>query len=163
MVADAICEKIETFADPTLGDILEKTGVQYFKTLYIAKVCPSCPMSMENLLTPQTSLAYFAKSTLSRARVAMQRERMLPSPPNPGSDLHAFLLEMHLPFDQMDIKYRKAIPQIVTEDQVENAVVFKPGEEEYVQQWRLATWQERLVQMNDPTLKRKVEELKIRE
>lgn len=88
---------------------------------------------------------------------------MLRSPPDSSNELHAFLLEMHLPFDQMDIKYRKAIPQIVTEDQVEDPIVFKPGEEEYVQQWRLATWQERLVQINDPTLKRKVEELKIRE
>lgn len=70
---------------------------------------------------------------------------------------------MHLPFDKMDIKYRKSIPQIAVEDQVEDMSVFRPGEEEYVQQWRFATWQERLVQANDPTLKRKVEELKIRE
>lgn len=93
----------------------------------------------------------------------MQQEKMLPSPPDSSSKLRDFLLEMHLPFGQMDIKYRKSIPQIVMEDQVEDTVVFKPGEEEYVQQWRLATWQERLVQANDPTLKRKVEELKIRE
>lgn len=31
-------EKPEIFSEPTLTDILEKTGMQYFKTLYIAKV-----------------------------------------------------------------------------------------------------------------------------
>lgn len=83
--------------------------------------------------------------------------------PNSGSKLRAFLMEMYLPFDKMDIKYRKSIPQIATEDQVEDMSVFKPGEEMYVQQWRLSTWQEKLVQASDPTLKCKVEELKIRE
>lgn len=36
--AGIVCDKLETFVEPTLVDILEKTGVQYFKTLYIAKV-----------------------------------------------------------------------------------------------------------------------------
>lgn len=48
VAADAVCEKFETFAEPTLADILEKTGVQYFKTLYIAKVYHSlCLTSMQ--------------------------------------------------------------------------------------------------------------------
>lgn len=88
---------------------------------------------------------------------------MLPSSPDSVIKLRAFLLGLHLSFDKMDIKYRKSIPQIVSEDQVDDMTVFKPGEEGYVQQWRLDTWQERLVQASDPKLWCKVEELKIRE
>lgn len=53
--------------------------------------------------------------------------------------------------------------QVATEDPVEDISVFRVGEEEYVQQWRVATWEERLMQANDPVMRRKVEELKIRE
>ncbi|KAI5839785.1 DNA replication regulator SLD3-domain-containing protein [Morchella snyderi] len=141
--------KVVDFPEPTLTDILERTRVQYYKTLYIAK----------------TSLAYFAKSTLSRARVAVQHEQgsKLSTSLDSSNRFRTFLLDMYLPFNKMDTKYRKSMVQVATEDPVEDISVFRVGEEEYVQQWRVATWEERLVQVNDPVMRRKVEELKIRE
>ncbi|RPA95308.1 hypothetical protein L873DRAFT_1698559 [Choiromyces venosus 120613-1] len=134
------------FASPTLSDILENTRKQYFKTLYIAK----------------TSLAYFAKSTLSRARAAM-RGGSSEIPTASGGELIIFLQSMLLPFEKMDIKFRSIIPQIALEEKVEENEVLRAGEEEYVQEWRRASFQDKLVQASDQWLKRRVEELKIRE
>ncbi|PWW75998.1 hypothetical protein C7212DRAFT_194827 [Tuber magnatum] len=133
-------------ASPTLSDILENTRKQYFKTLYIAK----------------TSLAYFAKSTLSRARVAMRGDSS-ELPTAPSEELIIFLQSMLLPFEKMDIKFRSTIPQIALEEKVQENEVLRAGEEEYVQEWRSASFQDGLVRASDQWLKRRVEELKIRE
>ncbi|CAZ80264.1 unnamed protein product [Tuber melanosporum] len=136
----------EESAPPTLSDILENTRKQYFKTLYIAK----------------TSLAYFAKSTLSRARVAMRADAS-ELPAGPGGELIIFLQSMLLPFEKMDIKFRSIIPKIALEEKVQENEVLRAGEEEYVQEWRSASFQDKLVRASDQWLKRRVEELKIRE
>jgi len=110
----------------------------------------------------KTSLAYFAKSTLSRARVAVRGDSS-ELPAAPDGELIAFLQTMLLPFEKMDIKFRSVIPRIALEEKVQESEVLRAGEEEYVQEWRSAAFQDKLVQASDQWLKRRVEELKIRE
>jgi DNA replication regulator SLD3 len=68
-----------------------------------------------------------------------------------------------LPLDKMDLKYRKSLVQRAVENEVEDPTVFRPEEDGYVQRWRQATFQDRFIQENDPELKQKLEELRIRE
>lgn len=110
----------------------------------------------------KTSLAYFAKSTLSRARVAVRGDSSELSGA-PDGELITFLQTMLLPFEKMDIKFRSVIPRIALEEKVQENEVLRAGEEEYVQEWRSAAFQDKLVQAGDQWLKRRVEELKIRE
>ena len=134
------------FVEPTPAEVLEQTRTQYMETLYIAK----------------SSIAYFAKSTLSRARVTFQGDSS-GSQSSTWDQLLDFLKGMLLPLDKMDIKYRKVITQIATEDDIENTGILKEGEEEYVQRWVSMNFKDKVLQINDEGLKRQIEDLKIRE
>ncbi|KAL7274803.1 hypothetical protein RUND412_002278 [Rhizina undulata] len=137
-------EEAAPVQEPSLEDILVHTRCQYYETLYVTK----------------TSLAYFAKSTLSRARVNVHLDD---STSSADSDLIAFLQGMLLPLDKMDIKYKQAIISIALEEPLDDKSAFSAGEEEYVQRWKYASFEDQLVKAGDVTLKHKVEELKIRE
>ncbi|KAF8474702.1 DNA replication regulator SLD3-domain-containing protein [Kalaharituber pfeilii] len=135
------------FREPTATEFLEQIRTQYLDALYVAK----------------TAIAYFAKSTLSRARVRFQQEPSDSTAPPPLSSLVDFLQDMLLPLDKMDLKYRKVLVQVATEETVEDKSIFKTEEEVYIHRWLNMNFKDKLLQSNDPGLKRQSEELKIRE
>lgn len=92
-----------------------------------------------------------------------QSESSETSPPPEPAQLLDFLQSMVLPLDKMDVKYRKEIAQLATEEVVEDTTVFKVGEEPYVQRWLSMNFKDKVLQRNDSTLKRQIENLKIRE
>ncbi|KAG0636529.1 hypothetical protein HOY80DRAFT_1088321 [Tuber brumale] len=63
----------------------------------------------------------------------------------------------------MDIKFRSIIPQIALGERFQEDEVLRAGEGEYVQEWRGASFQDKLVRPGDQWLKRRVQEFKIRE
>lgn len=129
-------------------ETLEQIGSQYLEALYIAK----------------TSIAYFAKSTLSRARVKFQQETPEASTPAPAvNQLVNFLQSMVIPLDKMDSKYKNVIMQVVMEEAIEDNAIFRVGEESYVRRWLSMNFRNEVLRSNDPALKLRVEDLKIRE
>ena len=70
---------------------------------------------------------------------------------------------MLIPFEKMGAKFRNTILQMALEEPVNDAAILRAGEEEYVHQWRYSAFQDKLVRASDLRLKRKIEELKIRE
>ena len=129
-------------------ETLEQIGSQYLEALYVAK----------------TSIAYFAKSTLSRARVKFQQEISETSGSAPVmNQLVHFLRSMIIPLDKMDSKYKKVIMQVVMEETIEGSAILKAGEELYVRRWLSMNFRNEVLKSNDSTLKRKVEDLKTRE
>ncbi|KAF8418035.1 DNA replication regulator SLD3-domain-containing protein [Tirmania nivea] len=140
--------EITMFKEPTATEALEQTKAQYLEALYVAK----------------TSIAYFAKSTLSRARVKFQQEATEDSSSPPSiPQLVEFLQGMIIPLDKMDIKFRKVIMQVATEEAIQDTTIFKAGEEFYVQRWLSMNFKDKVLQNSDPALKRQTEDLKIRE
>ena len=135
--------------DQNPTETLEQIRLQYLEALYVAK----------------TSIAYFAKSTLSRARVKFQQEIPEASASAPiMNQLVHFLQSMIIPLDKMDSKYNKVIIQVVIEEPIEEeSAIFKVGEELYVRRWLSMNFRNEVLKSNDSTLKRKVEDLKIRE
>lgn len=134
--------------DRNPAETLEQIGSQYLEALYVAK----------------TSIAYFAKSTLSRARVKFQQETSEASTPAPAmNQLVNFLQSMVIPLDKMDSKYKKVIMQVVMEETIEDSAIFKVGEESYVRRWLSMNFRDEVLRSNDSTLKLRVEDLKIRE
>jgi len=107
-------------------------------------------------------LAYFAKSTLSRARAAYHDLESI-QPVYRFDELIEFLRRMILPLEKMDLKYRMSLVQMAQEHDVDDPSVFRPEEDGYVQRWRQTAFQERFIRGNDIELKQKLEELKIRE
>ncbi|KAA8908456.1 DNA replication regulator SLD3-domain-containing protein [Sphaerosporella brunnea] len=144
--AEKHIDAIEVEGQPALCDILDQVRRQYFDTLYLAK----------------TSLAYFAKSTLSRARATCRGSDQPPLRAR-FDELAEYLRKLMLPLDKMDLKYRKCLIQCVLENESGDPTVFRPVEDGYVQRWRQSTFQDRFVKENDPELKHKLEELRIRE
>ncbi|KAI5819752.1 DNA replication regulator SLD3-domain-containing protein, partial [Pyronema omphalodes] len=132
---------------PPMSEILDQVRKQYLDTLYLTK----------------TSLAYFSKSTLSRARASCHDFQGITSSPNRFEELNSFLKQMVLPLEKMDIKYRKSLVQCVLENEVDDKTVFRTDEETFIQKWRMAVFEDRFVRENDPELKSKLEELKNRE
>ncbi|KAF8534371.1 DNA replication regulator SLD3-domain-containing protein [Trichophaea hybrida] len=135
-------ESTETPMSEVLGQIRR----QYFDTLYLTK----------------TSLAYFSKSTLSRAR-ATCHDIEATSLASRFGQLNEFLQQMLLPLDILDTKYRESLVQNALEQEVGNPMVFRPDEESFIQRWRLLEFQERFIKESDPELKQKLEKLRIRE
>ncbi|KAI5788155.1 DNA replication regulator SLD3-domain-containing protein [Pyronema domesticum] len=131
---------------PPMSEILDQVRRQYLDTLYLTK----------------TSLAYFSKSTLSRARASCHDFEETP-PANRFDELNSFLRQMVLPLDKMDIKYRKSLVQCALENDVDDKTVFRTDEESFIQRWRAAVFEDRFVGENDTELKGKLEELKNRE
>ncbi|KAI5808842.1 DNA replication regulator SLD3-domain-containing protein [Peziza echinospora] len=141
--------EIVEFREPTPAEILGQVLSQYLEALYVAK----------------TSIAYFTKSTLSRARVKFQQEVTpgVGTSPQGIDQLVEYLQGMLLPLDKMDVKYKKTVIQIATEDTIEDGTMLKNGEEEYVHRWVKVNFNDKIIQHNDPLLKRQIDELKIRE
>lgn len=141
--------EIIVFKEPTPTEALEQTRAQYLEALYVAK----------------TSIAYFAKSTLSRTRVKFQQDATEDPSSSPPSipQLVEFLQGMIIPLDKMDIKFRKVIMQVATEEAIQDTTIFKTGEESYVQRWLSMNFKDKVLQSSDPALKRQTEDLKIRE
>ncbi|KAI9777809.1 MAG: hypothetical protein M1816_004409 [Peltula sp. TS41687] len=77
----------------TSQDVFEMVQMQYLESLYISK----------------TSLAYFAKGPLSRARASFQRNESLET----IEELASFLRSLVLTLNVMDKKYRDPLPKIV--------------------------------------------------
>ena len=63
----------------------------------------------------------------------------------------------------MDIKFKKVIMQVATEEAIQDTTIFKAGEEFYVQRWLSMNFKDKILQSSDPALKRQTEDLKIRE
>ncbi|KAF8440142.1 DNA replication regulator SLD3-domain-containing protein [Terfezia claveryi] len=147
--ADLVMDNFTVGMEPTPTEALEQTRAQYLEALYVAK----------------TSIAYFAKSTLSRTRVKFQQEATEDPSPLPPSipQLVEFLQGMIIPLDKMDIKFRKVIMQVATEEAIQDTTIFKTGEESYVQRWLSMNFKDKVLQSSDPALKRQTEDLKIRE
>lgn len=120
---------------------------QYFETLYLAK----------------TSLAYFSKSALSRARAASRQKPDPSAKLSPMEQLTAFLQQMIVPLDKMDIRFRKTLVHVATEEVVEDPKTLRKDEESYVLKWRIAAFGDRFIREGDERMKKVVQELKIRE
>ena len=133
-------------SQPPIAEILDQVWRQYFDTLYLAK----------------TSLAYFSKSTLSRARATFHDVEVTMSR-NRFDQLDEFLRKMVLPLDRVDTKYRKSLVQSVLEYDVDDSTVFGPDEESFIQRWKLLTFGERFIKESDQEFKQHLEKLKIRE
>ena len=78
------------------GDVLKLIKTQYLEALYLSR----------------TSLAYFAKGSLSRARASFQRQD---GSARDSSELTQYLRTMILTLPVMDKKYRESIPTLVKE------------------------------------------------
>ena len=77
--------------------------------------------------------------------------------------LTEFLQQMIVPLDKMDIKFRKTLTHVATEEVVDNAANLRPDEESYVHKWRLGAFGDRFIREGDERLKTVLQELKIRE
>ena len=95
----------------TPEEVFKLVRAQYQEALYASKVRRLLIRLLDVLLiTHKSSLAYFAKGPLSRARAAFS----LPdSHPNKHSHLISFLRSCILSLATMDIKYREALPEVV--------------------------------------------------
>ncbi|GAO49435.1 hypothetical protein G7K_3585-t1 [Saitoella complicata NRRL Y-17804] len=142
-------------------DMLKQVETQYLEALYMSKA----------------SLAYFAKTTLSRARVFFTRlsEDVMMGPPGaPGVDRFvAFLKEYTLSITQLEAKYRKeSLPKLMetlAKSNEEDADVDGPHalsetELAYVARWT-ASWRAEnpAVNVNLAALNKGVDALKTRE
>ncbi|KAI9699051.1 MAG: hypothetical protein M1836_003240 [Candelina mexicana] len=163
-----------SMAGPTAQKILEIIRTQYLEALHLSK----------------TSLAYFAKGPLSRARAAFSTEN---GAALPLEDLIHFLRSSILTLPIMDKKYRETVPTLVktipvdsfSDDEWPQSTVpgprrkqksrrIKPGkdglhpeEEDYLSRgWRIsdndshATWPG---ETSDENMKRRILRLKVRE
>lgn len=131
---------------PSIAEILGQMNKQYFDTLYVTK----------------TSLAYFSKSTLSRAR-AVCLECGNGQPNTLFVELAEHLQTMILPLNKMDLKYKESFLQCALDERVTDSTVFKSGEERFIQRWREATFEDRFIRRSDSDFKQKLQELRIRE
>ncbi|OAX80693.1 hypothetical protein ACJ72_04970, partial [Emergomyces africanus] len=89
------CESTEAKVPQSLEELFESLRSQYLEALYISK----------------TSVAYFAKGPLSRARATIQssNEQSLLKP----TDLSNFYRECILPVKKMEIKYKDSLPEAI--------------------------------------------------
>ena len=94
-------------------EVFRLVRAQYQEALYASKVRRLLLRLLDVLLIMhKSSLAYFAKGPLSRARAAFS----LPDgSPNKHSHLISFLRSCILSLATMDIKYREALPEVVKE------------------------------------------------
>ncbi|OJD24642.1 hypothetical protein ACJ73_03999 [Blastomyces percursus] len=90
-----LCESTEREVTQSPQELFDSLRSQYLEALYISK----------------TSVAYFAKGPLSRARANFQssNEEMLMKP----TDLSDFYRECILPIKKMDLKYKDSLPETI--------------------------------------------------
>ncbi|TGZ85148.1 hypothetical protein EX30DRAFT_301764 [Ascodesmis nigricans] len=141
---DVVSESAES-PRQTSAEVLENLRNQYYESLYLTK----------------TSLAYFSKSALSRARAYFQGDD--PETPSPIGELTAFLHSMLVPLSNMDSKHRKTLPTFVSEEHIDNISILKKDEETYLQNWRTSAFGDRVLAPTDPRVKCVLEKLKTRE
>ncbi|KAI5800130.1 DNA replication regulator SLD3-domain-containing protein [Geopyxis carbonaria] len=130
-------------ARPSSFEVLDHLRHQYYQTLYLSK----------------TSLAYFSKSALSRARTMFQGEQ--PCPPLNG--LVDFLKTMIVPLQEMDTKYLKSLVHFASEETIDDNSVFRTHEDAYIPRWRSLAFGDRFIQENDTHLKEVLAALRTRE
>ncbi|KIV79451.1 hypothetical protein PV11_07013 [Exophiala sideris] len=103
---------------------------------------------LEHLYTSRTSLAFYAKGPLSRARAHV---RTAERSSEAISELQEFYEQSILPPKKIDVKYRESLPKVISELPVETEVIRQrksrkrkpklgkdclwPEEEEYVLRW----------------------------
>lgn len=133
--------------EKSMEDVCDNLRHQYYEALYLAK----------------TSLAFFAKSALSRARAAARQKAEESTEFNPLEQLTTCLQEMLVPLDKMDQKFRKTLIRAVMEETIDDKAVMRKNEETYVNNWRVASFGDRFIREGDEKLKKLVEELKTRE
>ncbi|KLJ05527.1 hypothetical protein EMPG_11002 [Blastomyces silverae] len=90
-----LCESTEAKVAQSPQEFFDSLRSQYLEALYISK----------------TSVAYFAKGPLSRARASFQasNEEMSMKP----TDLSNFYRECILPMKKMDLKYKDSLPEAI--------------------------------------------------
>lgn len=113
---------------------------------------------LEALYSTKTSLAYFAKSALSRARSEFQRVRSS----SDSQSLASFLQDMVLKEEDLNSKYETFLPSLIG-DEMETAPWTITDEERnhLIQKFRRNGGEEH--EINQTTLQREINELKIRE
>jgi hypothetical protein len=113
---------------------------------------------LEALYSTKTSLAYFAKSALSRARSEFQGLKEL----SDKQSLASFLHKMVLKEDDFNSKYESFLPSLIG-DEMENApwIITDEERKHLIQKFRRNGGEEH--EMNGSTLQREINELKIRE
>jgi DNA replication regulator SLD3 len=113
---------------------------------------------LEALYSTKTSLAYFAKSALSRARSEFQRARSSPD----SQSLASFLHNMVLKEEDFNTKYETFLPSLIG-DEMECAPWIITDEERnhLIEKFRPNGGEEH--EINQSTLQREINELKIRE
>jgi DNA replication regulator SLD3 len=110
---------------------------------------------LEALYSTKTSLAYFAKSALSRARSEFQRLEQ----PTQEESLIAFLQNMILKIDDFSAKYENFLPTLINK---QCPLVISDEERNHlIQKFRRNGGQDQ--EVNESALQREINELKIRE
>jgi DNA replication regulator SLD3 len=110
---------------------------------------------LEALYSTKTSLAYFAKSALSRARSEFQRLEQ----PSQEESLISFLKNMILKIDDFSAKYENFLPSLIEE---QGPLVISEEERNHlIQKFRRSGGQ--IQEINESALQREINELKIRE
>jgi hypothetical protein len=112
---------------------------------------------LEALYSTKTSLAYFAKSALSRARSEFQRLVQ----PSQNDSLIAFLQNMILKLDDFNAKYENFVLNVVNDDTNPLFVITDEERCHLIQKFKQNGGQDQ--EINESALQREVNELKIRE
>jgi hypothetical protein len=113
---------------------------------------------LEALYSTKTSLAYFAKSALSRARAEFQRVEYLAQ----GLSLISFLQTMVLSMDEFNTKYENFLPTLINDTPKEPTLTISEEERRHLIQ-KLKREGGREEEINEKTLQREINELKNRE
>lgn len=113
---------------------------------------------LEALYSTKTSLAYFAKSALSRARSELQRAQ----PFSEGESLISFLQTMVLKMEDFNVKYENFLPSLVKEDEGVSTLIISEEERRHlIQKFKRGGGREE--EINEKILQREINELKNRE
>lgn len=113
---------------------------------------------LEALYSTKTSLAYFAKSALSRARTESQRMKASSN----EESLISFLQNIILSEDDFNAKYENFLPGIRVDEMENSALAITEEERKYlIQKFRRSGGDEN--EVNESALQREIYELKIRE
>jgi hypothetical protein len=115
---------------------------------------------LEALYSTKTSLAYFAKSALSRARAEFQRMKASSN----EESLISFLQNIILGEEDFNTKYETFLPGMMMTDEVDNSTLLVITEEErkyLIQKFRRNGGEED--EITESALQREINELKIRE
>jgi len=113
---------------------------------------------LEALYSTKTSLAYFAKSALARARAEFQRMKASWN----KESLLSFLQNIILSEDDFNAKYENFLPGIKSDEMEKSMLAITEEERKYLIQkfWRNGGDEN---EVNESALQREIQELKIRE